>query len=138
MKEKLSKINIKTKQELKNKVIEIKEEIEGSLIENYIYSMKKRLKEVIKAKGIKLCIKFIWIDSSNIIVIFLFSLFLKIFVDIKVLTPVFIITKCIFYFLFIKTLILSIESIQFNLLINNWSWWNLNQNIFAFQKNYNI
>ena len=30
MKEKLSKINIKTKQELKDKVIEIKEEIEGS------------------------------------------------------------------------------------------------------------
>ena len=54
MKEKLSKINIKTKQELKDKVIEIKEEIEGSFIENYIYRMKKRLKEVIKAKGYKI------------------------------------------------------------------------------------
>ena len=54
MKEKLSKINIKTKQELKDKVIEIKEEIEGSFIENCIYSMKKRLKEVIKAKGDKI------------------------------------------------------------------------------------
>ena len=51
MKEKISKINIKTKQELKDKVIVIKEKIEGSFIENYIYSMKKRLKEVIKAKG---------------------------------------------------------------------------------------
>ena len=50
MKEKLLKINIKTKQKLKDKVIEIKEEIEGSFIENCIYSMKKRLKEVIKTK----------------------------------------------------------------------------------------
>ena len=48
IKEKLSKINIKTKQELKDKIIEIKEEIEGSFIENFIYSMKKRLKEVMK------------------------------------------------------------------------------------------
>ena len=54
MKDKLSKINIKTKQELKDKVIEIKEEIEGSFIENCIYSMKKILKEVIKAKGDKI------------------------------------------------------------------------------------
>ena len=54
MKEKLSKINIKTKQELKDKVIKIKEEIEGSFIENCIYSMKKRLKEVIKTKGDKI------------------------------------------------------------------------------------
>ena len=91
IKEKLSKINIKTKQELKDKVIEIKEEIEGSFIENCIYSMKKRLKEVIKAK------LYIYInESSNIIVIFLFTyfwkccqyfwkilpIFLKIFVDI--------------------------------------------------------
>ena len=36
MKEKISKINIKTKQELKDKVIEIKEEIERSSIENCI------------------------------------------------------------------------------------------------------
>ena len=44
----------KTKQELKDNIIEIKEEIEGSFIENCIYSMKKRLKEVIKAKGDKI------------------------------------------------------------------------------------
>ena len=48
------KINIKSKQELKDKVIEIKEEIEGSFIENCIYSMKKRLKEVIKANRDKI------------------------------------------------------------------------------------
>ena len=83
MKEKLSKINIKTKQELKDKVIEIKEEIEGSFIENCIYSMRKRLKEVIRLKEIKLCIKFInFNDSSNIFVIFLFTIFSKNFVDI--------------------------------------------------------
>ena len=76
MKEKLSKINIKTKQELK-------EEIEGSFIENCIYSMKKRLKEIIRLKEIKLCIKFInFNDSSNIFVIFLFTIFSKNFVDI--------------------------------------------------------
>ena len=54
MKEKLSKINIKTKQEYKDKVIEIKEEIEGSFIENQIYRMKKRQKQVIKTKGVKI------------------------------------------------------------------------------------
>ena len=54
MKEKLSKINIKTKQELKDKVIEIKEETVGLFIENQIYRMKKRQKEVIKTKRNKI------------------------------------------------------------------------------------
>ena len=54
MKEKLSKINIKNKQELKDKVIEIIEEIEGSFIENCINIMKKILKAVIKTKGDKI------------------------------------------------------------------------------------
>ena len=52
-----SKINVKTEQELKNKAIEIKEEIDESFIENCICSMKKRLKEVIKTNGDK---KFIY------------------------------------------------------------------------------
>ena len=78
MKEKLSKINIKTKQELKDKVIEIKEEIEGSFIENCIYSMKKRLKEVIKAKRDKIMYLIYFNDSSNIIVIFFHDIFEKI------------------------------------------------------------
>ena len=64
MKEKLSKINIKTMQEFKDKFIEIKEEIEGSFIENCIYNIKKRLKEVTKIKEIKLCIKFIYFKIS--------------------------------------------------------------------------
>ena len=51
-------------QEFKDKFIEIKEEIEGSFIENCIYSMKKRLKEVTKIKEIKLCIKFIYFKIS--------------------------------------------------------------------------
>ena len=53
---KLSKINIKAKPELKDNIIEIKEEIEGSFIENCIYCMKKNLKKI-KIKEIKLCIK---------------------------------------------------------------------------------
>ena len=55
MKEKLSKINIKIKQELKDKVIEIKEEIKGMFIKNCIYCLKNRIKEIIKIKAIKLC-----------------------------------------------------------------------------------
>ena len=54
MKEKLLKINIKTKQELKDKVIEIKEEMVGLFIENQIYRIKKRQKEVIKTKRNKI------------------------------------------------------------------------------------
>ena len=44
----------KTKQKLKDKIMEIKEEIEGSLIENCIYNMKKRLKEIIITKRDKI------------------------------------------------------------------------------------
>ena len=44
IKEKLLKINIKSIQELNDQIIKIKEDIEGLIIENCIYCIKKRLK----------------------------------------------------------------------------------------------
>ena len=54
-------------------------------IENCIYIMKKRLNDVIKIKEIKLCLKFFFFyNSSNIMIIFLFSIFSNFFVNIFV------------------------------------------------------